>query len=77
MPRLFTVSRKPLLFLIFVSVFVFLYYVASSPKVASSMEPQAYYKDYDEVVCLPKNHLERRPPTKKAKAAMVILVRNK
>jgi alpha 1,2-mannosyltransferase len=72
-----SVSRKPVLLIIFVSVFIFLYQIASHPKVTKTMQSNAYYNDYDERACLPQKLLQKAPPTKKAKAAMVILVRNK
>ncbi|KAI8099478.1 nucleotide-diphospho-sugar transferase [Halteromyces radiatus] len=71
-----SLSRKPLLLLGFVSVFIFLYHVASHPKVTQTMQPTSYYDNYDEAVCLPELHMTRQPPKKKAKAAFVILVRN-
>ncbi|KAI8982691.1 hypothetical protein BDB01DRAFT_793797 [Pilobolus umbonatus] len=74
-PYLF--SRKPLLFILFVSVFLFLFHIASYPTVTESIQPVAYYNGYDEQVCLPKEHLKHHPPKQKAKAALVILVRNK
>ncbi|KAI7906301.1 nucleotide-diphospho-sugar transferase [Cokeromyces recurvatus] len=70
-------SRKPILLIIFIIVFVFLYHIASHPKVSKSMQSVAYYNNYDERACLPQRLLEKSPPTKKAKAAMVILVRNR
>lgn len=72
-----SVSRKPVLLIIFFTVFVFLYNIASHPKVSKTMQANAYYTDYDERACLPQKLLIKKPPTKKAKAAMVILVRNK
>ncbi|KAI8365998.1 nucleotide-diphospho-sugar transferase [Radiomyces spectabilis] len=69
-------SRKPLLLLGFISVFIFLYNVASHPRVEKTMQPTAYYNDYDEAVCLPDRVLKKQPPHQKAKAAIVILVRN-
>lgn len=71
------VSRKPVLIIIFFTVFVFLYHIASHPKISKSMQSVAYYNDYDERACLPQKLLVKNPPRKKAKAAMVILVRNK
>ncbi|CAO3657553.1 unnamed protein product [Mucor hiemalis] len=41
------------------------------------MQSNAYYNNYDERACLPQRLLETAPPVRKAKAAMVILVRNK
>lgn len=72
-----SVSRKPVLLIIFVSVFIFLYQIASHPKVSKTMQSVAYYNDYDERACLPQKMLQNSPPKRKAKAAMVILVRNK
>ncbi|KAL0091268.1 nucleotide-diphospho-sugar transferase [Phycomyces blakesleeanus] len=69
-------SRKPLLLIGFVSVFVILYNIASHPQVSKSMRPTAYYDNYDEPACLPEKLLQTKPPREKAKAAMVILVRN-
>lgn len=77
MPPILSVSRKPVLLLIFVSVFIFLYQIASHPNVSKSMQSNAYYNNYDERACLPQKMLETAPPARKAKAAMVILVRNK
>ncbi|CAO3600024.1 unnamed protein product [Absidia cylindrospora] len=71
-----SLSRKPLLLIGFVSVFIFLYHVASHPKVSSNLRPTSYYDNYDEAVCLPEIHLSRQPPKEKAKAAFVVLVRN-
>lgn len=72
-----SVSRKPVLLIIFFTVFVFLYNIASHPKVSKTMQANAYYTNYDERACLPQQLLQKKPPTKRAKAAMVILVRNK
>jgi alpha 1,2-mannosyltransferase len=72
-----SVSRKPVLIVIFFTVFIFLYQIASHPQVSKTMQSVAYYNDYDERACLPQKLLDKSPPTKKAKAAMVILVRNK
>ncbi|KAG0744809.1 hypothetical protein G6F57_010406 [Rhizopus arrhizus] len=72
-----SVSRKPVLLVIFVSVFIFLYQIANHPKVSKQLQPVAYFTDYDEAACLPQKQLVKNPPAKKAKAAMVILVRNK
>ncbi|ORY96713.1 nucleotide-diphospho-sugar transferase [Syncephalastrum racemosum] len=69
-------SRKPLLAVAFVALFVFLYNVASHPRVTKTMQPVAYYDNYDENVCLPQRLLQSHPPREKAKAAFVILVRN-
>ncbi|KAI8061642.1 glycolipid 2-alpha-mannosyltransferase-domain-containing protein [Gongronella butleri] len=69
-------SRKPILLLAFVSVLTFLYYVASHPRVSKTMQPNAYYNNYDERVCLPDHHIRLNPPPVKAKAAIVSLVRN-
>lgn len=70
-------SRKPLLAVAFVALFVFLYNVASHPRVTKTMQPVAYYDNYDEDVCLPQRLLQSHPPREKAKAAFVILVRNR
>ncbi|KAL1935189.1 hypothetical protein VTP01DRAFT_4329 [Rhizomucor pusillus] len=70
-------SRKPLLALAFVAAFVLLYNVASHPRVTKTMQPQAYYDNYDARVCLPQQWLKSHPPREKAKAAFVILVRNR
>ncbi|CDS04523.1 hypothetical protein LRAMOSA07187 [Lichtheimia ramosa] len=70
-------SRKPLLAIAFIAVFVFLYNVASHPRVTQTMQPTAYYNKYDERVCLPQRSLQLYPPAKKANAAFVILVRNR
>ncbi|KAI8990931.1 nucleotide-diphospho-sugar transferase [Mycotypha africana] len=72
-----SVSRKPILLFLFVTVFIFLYQIASHPKVSRTMQSSAYYTNYDERACLPQRVLDKNPPTKKAKAAIVILVRNK
>ncbi|KAI8354200.1 nucleotide-diphospho-sugar transferase [Blakeslea trispora] len=72
-----SVSRKPVLLAIFFAVFIFLYNIASHPKVSKSMQSVAYYNNYDERACLPQQLLDKSPPVKKAKAAIVILVRNK
>lgn len=72
-----SVSRKPILLIIFAFVFICLYQIASHPQVSSAMQSAAYYTGYDERACLPQRFLEKQPPVKKAKAAMVILVRNK
>ncbi|KAG0182605.1 hypothetical protein DFQ29_003158 [Apophysomyces sp. BC1021] len=37
------------------------------------MQPSAYYNNYDELVCLPDRHMQKHPPSTKAKAALVIL----
>lgn len=70
-------SRKPLLAIAFIAVFVFLYNVASHPRVTQTMQPTAYYNKYDERVCLPQRSLKLYPPANKANAAFVILVRNR
>ncbi|KAI9271845.1 nucleotide-diphospho-sugar transferase [Phascolomyces articulosus] len=70
-------SRKPLLAIAFVAIFYILYNVASHPRVTKTMQPTAYYNNYDEQVCLPQRQLKMNPPRTKAKAAFVILVRNK
>jgi alpha 1,2-mannosyltransferase len=72
-----SVSRKPVLVIVFFTVFIFLYYIASHPQINKAMQSVAYYNDYDEGACLPQQLLDKVPPTKKSKAAMVILVRNK
>lgn len=77
MPAILKVSRKPVLIIGFFAAFLFLYHIASIPKVSKQMQSVAYYTGYDERACLPQQFLEMNPPTKKAKAAMVILVRNK
>ncbi|ORX52802.1 glycosyl transferase [Hesseltinella vesiculosa] len=41
------------------------------------MQPTAYYKNYDEPVCLPERHIRINPPVAKAKAAIIAVVRNK
>ncbi|KAI9255430.1 nucleotide-diphospho-sugar transferase [Helicostylum pulchrum] len=71
------VSRRPVMIIVFIMVFSFLYYISSNPQVNKSMQSTTYYTGYDERACLPQKHLEKNPPTKRAKAAMVILVRNK
>ncbi|KAI9310244.1 nucleotide-diphospho-sugar transferase [Dichotomocladium elegans] len=70
-------SRKPLLAIAFVGIFLCLYNIASHPRVSQTMQPSAYYNNNDERVCLPQRMLTMHPPAKKAKAAFVILVRNK
>ncbi|GAA5798862.1 hypothetical protein HPULCUR_004268 [Helicostylum pulchrum] len=77
MPGMLKVSRRPVMIIVFIMVFSFLYYISSNPQVNKSMQSTTYYTGYDERACLPQKHLEKNPPTKRAKAAMVILVRNK
>ncbi|KAI7872720.1 glycolipid 2-alpha-mannosyltransferase-domain-containing protein [Spinellus fusiger] len=75
--RLFLpLSRKSLLLIGFIAVLVFLYQITRHPRVTKTMQPVAYYNNYDEPVCLPDKLLETHPPTERAKAAMVILVKN-
>ncbi|KAI7888483.1 nucleotide-diphospho-sugar transferase [Mucor mucedo] len=77
MPALLKVARKPILIVVFLVAFMFMYHIASIPKVSNKMQSVAYYTGYDERACLPQEFLQKNPPSKKAKAAMVILVRNK
>lgn len=77
MPALLKVARKPILLAGFLIALAFLYHIASIPKVSNTMQSVAYYAGYEERACLPQEFLQKNPPTKKAKAAMVILVRNK
>ncbi|CAO3634791.1 unnamed protein product [Cunninghamella echinulata] len=46
------------------------------PKVTKTLQPSAYYENYDESICLPEHYLKSHLPKEKAKAAFVILVRN-
>lgn len=70
-------SRKTLITLAFIAAFIFLYRIGDHPRIVNTMQPTAYYDQYDEPVCLPEQHIAKHPPPEKAKAAFVVLIRNR
>ncbi|GAB5590245.1 hypothetical protein Unana1_05145 [Umbelopsis nana] len=65
-----------LISLAFVAAFIFLYRIGDHPRIVNTLQPTAYYDQYDEPVCLPEHHISKHPPPEKAKAAFVVLIRN-
>lgn len=75
--RSFRLSRRQLIFVGFL-LFIFLNWrISSHPKVRSALTPDAWFNQYDERACLPQRAIDAKPPPRKAKAAFVVLVRNK